>query len=49
MSKIISISLDEEYIKKFELIAKKTYSDRSKLVRKWIDQNFMEGWDKNEE
>lgn len=38
----ISISLDEKYNQKFELIAKKEYTDKSKLLRKWIDQNYKE-------
>lgn len=42
MSKVISISLDEEYNQKLELIAKYQYTDKSKLVRKWIDENFKE-------
>lgn len=46
--KRISISLDNEYIRKYDKIAKKQYSDRSKLLRKWIDQNFKEEYDKNE-
>lgn len=40
MSKIITISLDDEYIRKIDLIANNEYSDRSKLVRKWIDENI---------
>ena len=45
MSKVISISLDEEYNKRFEKIAKAEYSDKSKLLRKWIDQNYKEEYD----
>lgn len=44
MSKIIAISLNDEYNKKFALIAKAEYSDKSKLVRKWIDQNYKEDY-----
>ena len=40
MSKIITVSLDEDYLKKFDEIVEKEYSDRSKLIRKWIDEYF---------
>lgn len=49
MSKIVTISLDEDYNRKLELIAKAEYSDKSKLVRKWIDQNFKEEYDDESE
>lgn len=42
MSKIITISLDEEYNERFEIIAKHFYSDKSKMLRKWIDENYKE-------
>lgn len=42
MSLKITLSIDENYNKKFGLIAEKEYSDKSKLLRKWIDQNFKE-------
>ena len=45
MSKVISISLDEEYNRRFESIAKKEYTDKSKLIRKWIDMNYKEEYD----
>lgn len=48
MSKVIPISLDEDYIKRFDLIAQKEYTDRSKLVRKWIDTYYKEGDKSNE-
>lgn len=38
----ISITLNETYKKKFDLIVEHEYSDRSKLLRKWIDENFKE-------
>ena len=37
---LISISINEKYLKKYDLLVKKEYSDRSKLLRKWIDENF---------
>ena len=41
-SKKYTISLEDEYNEKWELIAKKNYSDKSKMLRKWIDENFKE-------
>ncbi len=41
-SKKYTISLDAEYNEKWELIAKRNYSDKSKMLRKWIDENFRE-------
>ncbi len=38
----ITITINEPYLKKFDLIADAEYTDRSKLVRKWIDQNFKD-------
>lgn len=45
MSKVISISLDESYDSRFGKIAKAEYTDKSKLLRKWIDQNYKEEYD----
>ena len=42
MSKNITISMKEGYVKKLDLIAKNEWSDRSKLIRKWIEENFKE-------
>ena len=39
-SKIITISIDEETLELFDKIAEKEYSDRSKLVRKWITDYY---------
>ena len=47
MSKRTTISLDEDYNRRFKLIAKKEYSDQSKLVRKWIDENFKPEYEIN--
>ena len=46
MSKVVGFYLDDEYNKKLEQIAKAEYSDKSKLLRKWIDQNFKEEYEK---
>lgn len=43
MSKKITLSIDEEHNKRFKLIAKKEYTDKSKLLRKWIDEYSKEG------
>ena len=40
--KKVTISLENKYIRKIEIIAKMEYTDRSKLIRKWIDANFKE-------
>lgn len=48
MSKLVTISLDEDYNRRFGLIAKNEYSDKSKLVRKWIDENFREDYENND-
>ena len=45
--KIYNVSLEPEYNEKWDLIAKKTYSDKSKILRKWIDENWKEEY-KNE-
>lgn len=42
MSKSINFSLEEEYVIKMDKIAKAQYSDRTKLLRKWIDLNYKE-------
>lgn len=42
MSKTLTISINEGYVKKLDLIAENEFSDRSKLIRKWIDENFKE-------
>lgn len=42
MAVIINVSLDEDSLDKFNLIAKNEFSDRSKLLRKWIYQNYKE-------
>ena len=49
MSKRTTISLDDEYNRRFKLIAKNEYSDQSKLVRKWIDEKFKEEYENNDE
>lgn len=41
-SKVIGVLLSDKYIEKFKIIVKREYSDQSKLVRKWIDENFKE-------
>ncbi len=46
MSKVVHIALNESDYMKFEQIAKAEYSDKSKLLRKWIDQNFKEEYEK---
>lgn len=38
----ITITINEVYLKKLDLIVDAEYTDRSKLFRKWIDQNFKE-------
>ena len=48
MSKLVTISLDEDYNRRFSLIAKNEYSDKSKLVRKWIDEKFKEEYESND-
>lgn len=39
---MVTIYMNEEYKRRFDLIAINEYSDKSKLVRKWIDNNFKE-------
>lgn len=46
IGKLVNILLSEKHYQKFELIAKNEYSDKSKLLRKWIDQNFKEEYNK---
>ncbi len=38
----INISINKAYLKKLDLIVEHEWSDRSKLFRKWIDENFKE-------
>ncbi|GAH87840.1 unnamed protein product [marine sediment metagenome] len=45
MATTINISLDEEYIRKLDKIAEKTYRKRSELIRKWIDENEVKKTD----
>lgn len=40
MSKIITISITEESLKLFNEIAEREYTDRSKLVRRWIKEHY---------
>lgn len=42
ISKTLTISINNNYVKKLDLIAENEYSDRSKLIRKWIDENFKD-------
>ena len=49
MSKILNFVLEVEYIERMDKIAKKQYTDRTKLLRKWIDTNYKEEYDKNDE
>ena len=42
MGKTITVSLGDDYNRKLELIAENEFSDKSKLIRKWIDENFKE-------
>ncbi len=46
-SKVVGVLLSEEHLEKFEIIVEKEYSDKSKLVRKWIDENFKEEYEKD--
>ena len=48
-SKVVNFSLNEAYLEKFNRIAKAEFTDRSKLLRKWIDQNYKKEYDKNNE
>lgn len=47
-SKTLTISINEEYVKKLDIIAENEYSDRSKLIRKWIDENLKKEYEKKE-
>jgi len=38
--KIVNFLLTDEYIEKMNEIAKEEYTDRTKLLRKWIDRNY---------
>jgi len=40
MRKVLNFVLEVEYIERMHKIAKKQYTDRTKLLRKWIDQNY---------
>jgi len=40
MRKVLNFVLEVEYIERMDKIAKKQYTDRTKLLRKWIDQNY---------
>lgn len=42
MSKVVNFSLDDNYVSKMNEIAKREYTDRSKLLRKWIDKFYQE-------
>ena len=44
MSINVTLSLDREYLRKMDEIVKRLYTDRSKLLRKWIDQNYKEDY-----
>ena len=48
MSKIVNFVLKEEYIERMDKIAKKQYTDRTKLLRKWIDEKHKEVFESNE-
>lgn len=41
MSKIITISIDETSLELLDKIVKKEFTDRSKIIRKWI-YNYIE-------
>ena len=43
MSKIITISIDEKHLMMLDEIVEREDSDRSKLVRKWIRDNYNGG------
>ena len=47
MNKTINISIKEDYLEKFDNITKREYSDRSKMLRKWIDAYFEKNIDNN--
>ena len=36
------VSLEPEYNERWEKIAKKNYSDKSKMLRRWIDEHEVE-------
>ncbi|HEC37595.1 hypothetical protein LCGC14_0471510 [marine sediment metagenome] len=42
MSKVVNFSLDDTYVGKMDKIAKKRETDRSKLLRKWINFHYNE-------
>lgn len=41
-SKVVGFYLNDNYIDKLEMIVKREYTDKSKLLRKWIDEKFEE-------
>lgn len=48
MSNRITISLNDEYKERLDLIAKNEFTDRSKIIRKWINENFREEYETND-
>lgn len=48
MSKIITISIDEDSLEKLDTLTKLKYSDRSKLFRKWIHEHYSDLTNKEE-
>lgn len=40
MSKIITISIDEDSLNKLDALVKKEYTDRSKIIRKWLNEHL---------
>jgi predicted transcriptional regulator len=46
-SKVVGVLLSDEHREKLEIIAEKEYSDKSKLIRKWIDENFKDEYKKD--
>lgn len=40
MGDSITLSIGEEYLEKYNEIVKKNYSDKTKQLRKWIDQEY---------
>jgi len=48
MSNRITISLNDEYKHRLNLIAKNEFTDNSKIIRKWIDENFKPEYEDND-
>ena len=48
MSIQINLTLDNLSLKMFDIIVEKEYSDRSKLMRKWIKENFKEEYEEGD-